>query len=195
MTRLILALLFTGVTLVAAPITRVTLIDAGRPLAYDGTHYVGPYTLEINGREMPVLCIDLQDESFLGEQWDADLTPIEADLGGTYHPDGLLAYEQEAYLYSLITQPGADRIDIQHAAWAITDEQYPAGPAASRWITEAREKASTLDLSQYEIISAVDRQEESRPQEFITAVPEASLLNLFAGLLAIGLAVLGKKRG
>jgi hypothetical protein len=55
-------------------------------------------------------------------------------------------YEEEAYLFSLITQPGADRIDIQHAAWAITGG-YTANSAAQHYVDLAAANYSTLNLA------------------------------------------------
>ncbi len=196
MTKLIPALLFTGMALVAAPITRVTLIDAGSPLVNDGAYFVGPYTLGVDGRNVPVLCTDLNDQSALGDQWNAYTTPLGGDLSDTYHPGAFLQYEEEAYLYTLLMEPGADRIGLQHAAWAITDEAYQIDQTAESWVSEARQNARKIDAGKFEIISEVDGIQGSRSQEFLTAiVPESSLVNLFAGLLAIGLALLGKKRG
>ncbi len=196
MIKLILTLLCAAVVLVAAPIRRVTLIDAGNPLVWDGSYDVGPYTLEIDGSKVPVLCVDLQDESAVGEQWDAYTTPLGGDLSGTYHSGGLYQYEEEAYLYTLITQPGADRIGLQHAAWAITDGTFSPDQISQSWIYEAQQNAGTVDLSRFEVISAVVGIQGARPQEFLTeVVPEASLVNLVVGLFAVGLALLGRKRG
>jgi hypothetical protein len=41
--------------------TTVKLVDAGHPPFSDGSYYVGPYDLLINGQTVAALCIDFAD--------------------------------------------------------------------------------------------------------------------------------------
>ena len=190
-----LSLLPLGAALGAAPITPITLINAGHPAQSDGKHFVGPYTLSLNGRDVPVLCIDFKDETRPGERWNAHVSQLGLDLGDTYHPAELTEYEEEAYLYTLIIEPDADRVGIQHAAWAITDPNFLANAAAERWLLAAQEACRTVRWIDFKIMSEVPDHHGSRKQEFITEtlVPEPCLLNLLAGVFAIALAFLRRK--
>ena len=180
-------LLATGL-LCASPIsTTVKLVDAGHPPLSDGHYYVGPYDLLINGQTVAALCIDFSDRSNIGQSWTAYLSDVGGDISHTYHPTFDVKYQEEAYLYSLITQPGADRKDIQHAAWAITGG-YWANSAAQSYIDLATANYDTLDLAGYQIVSGINW--DNHEQEFLiytppcpTAPEPASL-----GLFGLGLA-------
>ncbi len=178
--------LLAGAVLAAAPIgtTQVTLVNAGSPLADDGQYYVGPYTLSINGSNIAAMCVDVSDESNVGNSWTASLSQVGGDISHTYHPTEAVQYEEEAYLYSLITKPGADRVDIQHAAWSITDAGYAINSAAQSFVTLAQNNYGKMDFSGYELVSSTGC---TREQEFMVASPEPGSLTLLgAGLLLSG---------
>jgi hypothetical protein len=195
--KLFVCLFAACATLFAAPLTRVALVDAGHPIMDDGSAYVGPYTLNLIGRNVPALCIDFADKVGVGEQWVAYVSSLKGSLADIYHPEKPLAYEEEAYLYTLIMQPGADRVDLQHAAWSITDASYQANAAAEHWVSQAQQDYNTIDLTKFVVISQAPGQTGARSQEFVAMAPvaEPSWVNLMAGLIAIGLALIGRKRG
>ncbi len=181
----------------AAPLTRVTLVDPGNPSMDDGSYYVGPYTLNVDGRNVAALCIDFSDDVQVGDHWTAYVSSLRGDLADTYHPDEPLEYEEEAYIYTRIIQPEADRVDLQHAAWSITDRDYQPDAAAERWVSQAQRGYQIIDMTNFVIVSGAPGQKGSRSQEFITLsqAAEPSCIDLMAGLTAIGLALLGRKRG
>ncbi len=190
-----LTILFATSALMGAPVTQVTLVNTGNPAQNDGKHFVGPYTLAIDGQNVPVLCIDFLDDTKAGDHWSAYVSDLGLDLGDTYHPDELVEYREEAYLYTLIIKPAADRIDIQHAAWAITDPDYAADAAADRWIAAAEGANATVDAKRFEIVSEIPKHADPRRQEFITEVaPEPYMVDLLGGLLATCLAMLRRRR-
>lgn len=195
--KLLACLFLACAAIFAAPLTQVTLVNAGKPLMDDGSDYVGPYTLNLSDRNVAALCIDFADDIQVGDRWPAYSSSLASSLADTYQPEKFLAYEEEAYLYTLIIQPGADRIDLQHAAWSITDADYERDSAAERWVLQAQQDYRTIDLTKFVIISEAPGQKGSRSQEFITMSPtaEPSCINLMAGLMAIGLALLGRKGG
>lgn len=194
--NLFLSLLLAGTTLAAAPVTQVTMVDAGHPVQKYGRQFVGPYTISLNGQDLPALCIDFKDETHPMEQWQAYASRLDGDLDDTYRPDELIEYQEEAYLYTLILLPNADRLDIQHAAWAITDSAYHANAAAKRWIEAAMHGYGSIQLSRFEIISETRSHCPQREQEFIVElpVPEPATINLLAGLLVVSLAAINRRK-
>lgn len=195
--KLFVCLFLACVALFAAPLTSVTLVNAGYPLMNDGKDYVGPYTLNLTGGEVLALCIDFIDEAHVSDRWTAYVSPLEGSLTDTYHPEQRAVYEEEAYLYALITEPGADRTDLQHAAWGLTDSEYEADASAEHWVSQAQRDYRTIDFNKFVVISEAPGETGSRSQEFIAVSPvaEPSWINLMAGLTAIGLALIGRKRG
>jgi hypothetical protein len=194
--KLISIFLLAGALVSASPITvattaQISLVNAGSPLADDGKYYVGPYTISINGQNVAAMCVDVMDESKIGDTWTAALTQVGGDLSSTYHPDDAVQYKEEAYLYSLITQPGADRVDIQHAAWFITDSAYVIDAAAQAYVTQAQNNYAGMNFSGFELVSSTNTPHE---QEFmVSSTPEpASVALLGAGLLLAGL--VGRKK-
>jgi hypothetical protein len=194
--KLFVCLFLAGAALFAAPLTSVTLINAGYPLMNDGRDAVGPYTLSLTGGNVPALCIDFADDAQIGERWSAYVSPLEGSLADTYHPEQRVAYEEEAYLYTLITEPAADRTDLQHAAWSLTDSEYVPDASAEHWVSQAQRDYKTIDFKKFVVISEAPGDTGSRSQEFIAVSPvaEPSWINLMAGLTAIGLALIGRKR-
>jgi PEP-CTERM motif len=197
----ILTFFMFGALLSAAPVD-VTLLNAGNPVLKDSQGInVGPYMLSVNGTKYAALCVDDQDWSKLNTPWLANLTTIgSSNLGTTYHPGEGIEYQENAYLYSLITQAsGTDRINIQHAAWDIINYSITsstslvglnlfAGDSAYINQTTHNYNTSGLNFANFEIVSAVDSC--YRQQEFIIAncdAPEpASFALLGAGLLMAG---------
>jgi hypothetical protein len=184
--KLAFSFLLAAGLLCASPITTtVKLVDAGHPALSDGHYYVGPYDLLINGQTVAALCIDFSDDTNLGTSWTAYLSDVGGDISRTYHPSFDVKYQQEAYLFSLITEAGADRKDIQHAAWAITGG-YTANAAAQHYINLAAANYSTLDLAGYEIVSGINRW--NHEQEFLIHVDPVAPEPASFALLGLGLA-------
>ena len=197
-----ISILFTAALISAATVsaTPVTLVNAGNPSnLLLGNIYVSPYTLTVYGQNYAAMCIDFADESYVGTTWDANVTSVASNnFSATYHhADANVAqeYDEEAYLYSLITQPNIssqNRTDIQEAAWEITDSAYTATSDASgvqSYINQAttayNNNFAGFNFSGYEIISSSGGRKQ---QEYLIATPEPGSLTLLgAGLLIAGL--------
>jgi hypothetical protein len=187
---------FAATILSAASTTTVTLVNAGVPPEVDsGGYYVGPYTLNLQGTNIAALCIDFSDQSTVGAVWQANLSNLAGSIANTYHPNSLQQYEEAAWLYSQIILPNADRLDIQHAAWALLDPQYTINSAAQQWVDLAEQNYTTVLLGNFIIISDVSTV-STHEQEFIidpsAFAPEPGTFALAA--LALLLAALGSRR-
>lgn len=115
------ALLFAGSILTANSLT-VQLTGVG---ASDGSYFVLPYELSIDGVETSAICYDFHDEISMNQTWTAtELTLQEAMTEGQFSSlsNALAGYEQVAWLSSLQfteTLTTADQIDLQHAIWNV----------------------------------------------------------------------------
>jgi hypothetical protein len=197
--KLLLTFLLASVLTLAGPITgptAVTLVNAGDGLN-DGSYYIGPYTLAIDGKNYGVMCVDFKDESYIGASWTANLTDLDStDFSKTYLGNGqntVNVYAEEAYLFSMLlaAHDPTQRIDIQHAAWYLTDPAYGLSSGAQTELTIAENnydsKAFQATLADFEIVSDFNSG-LGRQQEFIVdvATPEPySVAMMGAGLLLI----------
>ena len=206
MKKFIFSLFLSGAILSASPVD-VTLLNAGNgAVDSTGQYYVGPYTLTLDGTPTPAMCMNDFLDTNPGYQWSANQTSANSsDLSNTYLGNsgttinGLKVssgqiYQAEAYLFSLLIQPGADQADIQEAAWVIMDlytdhtpnSAYINSISVQNFLYEANTNAPSFDASYYSIISDVN----GKNQEFMVAdAPEpASFALLGGGLLAVAAA-------
>jgi hypothetical protein len=208
--KLLTTFLIAAAALSAAPITTtVKLVNGGSPtdivnkVTIDGVSkynvYIGPYTLQMNGSNMAAMCIDFFDGTNIGDTWTAYVTQVgSSNLSGTYHPTYGQEYEEDAYIFSQIIKPGADRTGLQEAAWdimayGITNSSYKYLIGDNSYIDAALANYNNINLSGFEIISDTVLGHE---QEFIVCAPEpGSVMLLGAGLLiALGLAARQRRK-
>lgn len=199
MQKVLFSLLCFAAVGAATPVS-VSFVNSGKPAIKDShDDQVGPYTLKINGSDEAAMCMD--DFFETSGSWSADLTPVTAsNLGNTYLGNGSYTlhgssisseevYLIEAYLDNEILKPGADRVDIQDAAWTFMDEitghaEHSKSTTVSNIIADAEANYSSMNASDFEIVSEVDP--EHRPeQEFMVATPEPASLGLFGGALLV----------
>lgn len=193
--KLLITFLLASVIALAGPIN-VTLVNAGNGLS-DGSYYIGPYTLAIDGKNYAVMCVDFKDDSYVGANWEANLTDLASgDFSKTYLGNGANTakiYDEEAYLYTMLmdTNNPTQRVNIQDAAWYLTDHAYGLSSGAEKDLKLAEDnydsKTFQSTLADFEIISDVNL-ECDRNQEFIVRAetPEPRSLALIgAGLLLI----------
>jgi hypothetical protein len=200
----VLFFLICSAAIAAATPVAVSYVNPGVPGIVDSKNdYVGPYTLKVAGQNVPAMCVN--DFYNTSGSWSANLTSVTAnDLGNTYLGNNTYTvdgyqlssseiYQGEAYLYSEILKPGADRLDIQDAAWTVMDYVTGHTPhsngnqAVNSIIADAVVHAGSFDASGYEILSQVNHG-SSAEQEFIVATPEpASIALLGVALLLLGM--------
>ena len=195
MKKLFSIFVLAAAALSATPATaQLTLVDAGSPQISDGSYYVGPYTVSVDGQSYAALCVDFLHDSYLGTTWTTYVNTT-SDNSKRYHADNPTAYLEEAYLYNLITQPGADRMDIQHAAWNITDSSYAINAAAQSFVQLAQENYNSVNTAGFEVLSDVN----GRQQEFMifnpsAAAPEPGSFVMLGGGLLFGLGLIRRNR-
>lgn len=153
------------------------------------------------------MCMDDFLSNSIGETWSANVTAVNGtnfsntyfgnqavNVGG-YNVTASEVYGIEAYLFSEITRPNADRTDIQEAAWAVMDPVTLANVVGSNntavegYLEGALANYSSLNTAGYEILSDVSINCNSA-QEFMiqtSAAPEPATFALFGfGLVAAG---------
>lgn len=177
-----------------------TLIDPS--VTVDGTTiknvYIGPYTLSLNGQDVAAMCVDFSIDTPLNASWTANSTLVgSSNLSNTYDPADAQEYEEEAYLFNQIVQPGADRTDIQIAAWdimayGITSSSYTSQISDNSYIDEAIGNYRSITNSDFEIISDTTK---GGVQEFIvSAAPEPSSFLLMLAPALMGAEAIRRKR-
>lgn len=204
----------TALTASATPIN-VQLVNAGSPtdiassVKTDGVTksnvYIGPYTLSLNGTTTPAMCIDFFINSVVGSSYTANVTQVgSSNLSNTYEPSEGQEYEEEAYLFSQITQSGISnsrRTAIQQAAWditaySITNRSYRYLIGDNSYIDAALSNYSKYANVGYEIVSDTTKSGE---QEFIidqptSVTPEPSSLVLMLGPALAGAEAISRRK-
>jgi hypothetical protein len=199
MKKILLPFLFCGAILSAATVTvSVQSADPIVPVPAENGAPAGPYTLIVDGNSVLGMCMD--DFRGANGTWTANVTSLanpnlsNTVLGNNANVFGLEVdstqmYSMEAYLFEQLIQPGADRADIQLAAWALMDPLTfnnlvnSDNAAAEGYVYAALDNMSSINTAGFEILSDVG----GTNQEFMTSTPEpGSLALLGAGLLAAG---------
>jgi hypothetical protein len=99
----------------------VTFADAPTGVN-DGTDYVLPYLLTVNGAPVAATCYDIFDNVTGGQSWTAnELTVNQAAATGQFSADAdaLAGYEEVGFLSQQITGSAQNQIDLQHDIWNI----------------------------------------------------------------------------
>ena len=189
-----------------------TLSAASVQMTFDGVNgaqafgvYVSPYFGTMDGTPVPLYCVDFSNEVQLGQQWDANLTPITsgADLGDTRfgaEPDALELYEQAAWLAQQFGSQAASQYgDIQATIWQLFNTDAPT-PSSSLWLEQARANYASTDYGDFYIITNTGPvQQFGQVQEFLTqvlpaAAPEPNLQLLIGLVLIVASCILRRRR-
>jgi PEP-CTERM motif-containing protein len=200
------ALAVTASIALAAPASAQTtfkFLNGGTVTAFG--FYVGPYNGVMGSPPTPVVlnCVDFFHDVVVGEVWDANLTNLGTGIGvgSVTRNSSLQLYQEAAWLttqYPTNPTTTAQRqtvADIQATMWDLFP--IPAGygapptPSSSYWLGQAQANYSTIDYSDFWVVTAVDKNDPSSAQEFVmrtTTTPEPSTIVLL--LTGLGLVAL-----
>jgi len=213
MKKAILFSLFFG-SLACADTVQMSFVSANPIEIVPGTpgYEAGPYTMKVNGQLVPAMCMD--DFRGVNGTWTAWVTPVgSSDLSHTvlgsnqtrtddgYSVTGVQLYEMEAYIFSEIVQPNADRKHLQLAAWALMDPSTMSNVIKDKNTFVQNDIAGAYDAihnrnsgfnpGAYEILSDIG----GKNQEFIVATPEPSMFFLMGtGLVLAGAIRFSRRR-
>jgi len=206
-----------------ASTSSMTLTSAGGNVL--GGVYIGPYYATIDGQSnVPIICDDFVDESFVGESWTANVTTVSSNsptwvstreqLSSTQQSKD---YAEAAYLATQLMNgatcpPGTPSCassdyagDIQFAIWQIFDPAGGGSPFnyisgndltnAQAWLTYVQNLAPSIS-SYANVVVYSPLGQNSPPQEFLrVTVPEsATPWILSSDLLLLGGLVLFFRR-
>jgi hypothetical protein len=184
---MLVILLATGHTVIASQLVQVTL--EGTSGVSNGTNYVLPYDLSINGQNILADCYDFLDVVAVGETWAANIdTLAEAATSGKFsgRPGALQGYELIGVLSTLATFGAQSQIDVQEDLWNVFDPgNFVVTPDMASDLSIANAEIPTFDFSRVEFIEPLQGE---NVQPFVTSsTPEPASCLLFAmGLLALG---------
>jgi hypothetical protein len=167
-------------TALCLPASAATVQFVGSGSLTDGSHYIGPYQLNVDGRDVPAMCFDFQHTVSAGQTWEAQLLALTG-LGGAYFTgvtDYQARYEEEAWLYSQLvgTSDAQARIGIQHAAWMLFTLAATEGGAGPWMAAAAAARAAGfpgLNLADYRVV--VPLPDGPQVQGFLIAAPPAAV--------------------
>ena len=95
----------------------------------NGTDFVLPYQLSIDGVTTDATCYDILDGVSLGQTWTANVWPTpEAILEGQFsgEPNAATGYDEVAFLSQEATNSAQDQIDLQEDIWNVFGgNQFP----------------------------------------------------------------------
>jgi hypothetical protein len=111
----------------------------------DGTDYVGPYNLLVDGNPVEGFCINFNIQVGPPYTWDGSVENISIFTDPMV--SSLLEAEYLSHQFSV--SPTSDWPGIHHAIWNLFGANYPD---ASGWLTDASVNYGTLDLNSFSII-------------------------------------------
>ncbi len=78
-----------------------------------GTEYVGPYTVSVNGTELPLFCLNLDRNMSFGQTWEASASQLS--MGSSVQA------KEAAILLSFMDLGQISAVDAQLEIWSILD--------------------------------------------------------------------------
>jgi hypothetical protein len=128
----------------------------------DGSHYISPFRLTIDGKAYLAMCYDLTHTVVPGDLWQANLLTARqldrAYFAGEADAEG--RYLQVIWLYAELmkTASASDRAGIQHAAWGLFASSAPTAGAGA-WTAAAGAARLAgfpgIDFSTFRVVNSI----------------------------------------
>ena len=188
-----------ALTFCASANTLVTFDNGGSYT--NGSQYVGPYNLTVNG--LPVLgpCISFNNEVYNGETWEANI--VDFSNVSTVPGMSKSLFQESVWLDQQFN--GTNEAAVQQALWDINGavpqftDGSPTTVGSTEWyVSQAIANSSTVNADNYALLVPIDGTQSGgygTPQSFLITppVPEpATLMLIGTGLIVLG--YVGKKR-
>jgi hypothetical protein len=171
----------------AAP-TIVDLTYIGPNGQNNGQYYTDPYYGSLDGGTtvFAMFCDDFGHEASPGATNPYYMLNGAGDLSlARFSP---LQYAEVFYLVSQFPTHTDAWIPLTQAIWDITSNAGYGDPDTLAWIADAEANHGNVDMSQFVVFAALDK--ENGPQEFVAPTPEPTTLFMVGtGLLGIVSAV------
>ena len=172
----------------------VSITFVGAPSGVnDGTDYVLPYQLEINGVLTAATCYYVSDNVIPGQTWTAnELTLSEAESAGQFSSYNAAGYAEVGFLFQQTANTPQEQIDLQHDIWNVFGGDYAVTTGMQAYLNLLGTSAYTnFDFGTVLFLEDVN-QGTGRAQAFVidppAAAPEPSTIMLMvAGALLMGI--------
>lgn len=189
-------------------LTGVGGAEYGYGSSFDDGQYVMPYYIAIGstvgnaGTPMAVISDDYLHMATVGDHWIGMMTTL-ADLSGTrFGTADAMQYHEAAWIASQLTSTSSLSVvtAAQFAIWHLFTSATPMVSGEANWLAAAAVAQTHnyygMDFSHWEVLTPTNRAEPQEYLVYIPSIPEpAALLDLFAGLFAIGAVWISKSRG
>jgi hypothetical protein len=187
----------------AASTVSVTYLGADTGVN-NGTDFVLPYQLSIDGVTTDATCYDILDGVILNQTWTANVwTTAQAATLGQFSSESNAAagYDEIAFLSQQATSSPQDQVDLQEDIWNVFDpNQFSVTTGMQNYLNLLNTAAYTtnFDFSSVEFLEDAD-QDAGHAQAFVVSAsspglnsnadaPEPGTMTLLAGgLLLISL--------
>jgi hypothetical protein len=161
----------------------------------NGTDFVLPYQLSVDGITTDATCYDILDGVTLGQSWTANVfsTAQAAALGQfSSYPNAAAGYDEIAFLSQQTTSSAQDQIDLQEDIWNIFGgNQFPVTTGMQNYLDLLNTPAyASFNFSSVEFLEDADQTiphaqafvvSSSSPGLSVVATPEPGTMVLLAG--------------
>jgi PEP-CTERM motif len=164
----VLALAFSG----QAGTVSVTFLGADTGVS-NGSNFVLPYQLSIDGVTTDAACYDIFDSAYPGQTWTANVwTPGQAATLGQFSSasNASAGYDEIAFLSQQATSSAQDQIDLQEDIWNVFGgDLYPVTTGMQNYLDLLNTPAyAGFALSSVAFLEDAN-QSEGREQAFVVA--------------------------